>query len=290
MSISAIDGRAEIRLEGPQIHVGSWWGAYPSGQTWYVNDDLTVDWPTEFLGARTSWPRYSLYHESGGWTPFTATTPGYGFGGPGPVTYRTTLSAEGILTLEAITSPPWDELYGATVYRTMKETYDLEDLTYTFEYDYSRFQGGGWSVDRGKIEEKISLSWVSGSFGFTAGADDYPGNDAQFPASMGIWDSALDNDFDGLTNLQEYLAGTDHEYPNLNLKFAQITVGTNVTLTFHAIADKTYSVLYKTALSEANWSKLTDVVASPTNGMKTVIAPLGSSATRFYQLTTPALP
>jgi Ca2+-binding RTX toxin-like protein len=80
----------------------------------------------------------------------------------------------------------------------MKETYDLEDLTYTFEYDYSRFQGGGWSVDRGKIEEKISLSWVSGSFGFTAGADDYPGNDAQFPASMGIWDSALDNDFDAL--------------------------------------------------------------------------------------------
>jgi hypothetical protein len=39
-------------------------------------------------------------------------------------------------------------------------------------------------------------------------------------------DAALETTSTGLTNLQEYLAGTDHEDPDSNLKFAQITVGT----------------------------------------------------------------
>ena len=102
-------------------------------------------------------------------------------------------------------------------------------------------------------------------------------------------DAALDPDGDGMTNLQEYLAGTSHTDANSNLKFTQIAVAGNVTLTFNAIAGKTYSVLYKNALTEVNWAKLKDVTASSTNTVKTVNDALGGSTTRFYRLTTPSL-
>ncbi len=100
-------------------------------------------------------------------------------------------------------------------------------------------------------------------------------------------DAALDNDVDGMTNLQEYLAGTNHEDPNSNLKFSQIIVGANITLSFEAVAGKSYSVLWKSALTEEDWTKLADVAADPTNGMKTVIDPSGGNSGRFYRLTTP---
>jgi len=101
-------------------------------------------------------------------------------------------------------------------------------------------------------------------------------------------DAALDPDGDGMMNLQEYLAGTNHQNANSNLKFIQIAINASVTLSFNAIADKTYSVLYKNALTEASWTKLTDIAASTTNALRTVNDSLGGSAARFYRLTTPA--
>jgi hypothetical protein len=92
-----------------------------------------------------------------------------------------------------------------------------------------------------------------------------------------------------MTNLQEYLAGTNHQDANSNLQFTQIAVGASVTLSFNAIADKTYSVLYKNALTEANWAKLVDVPASTTNAVTTLNDSLEGLAARFYRLTTPAL-
>jgi hypothetical protein len=102
-------------------------------------------------------------------------------------------------------------------------------------------------------------------------------------------DAALDPDGDGMTNYQEYVAGTSHTNASSNLKFSQISVSGNVTLTFNAIADKTYSVLYKNALTEVNWAKLADVAASTTNTTKILNDSLGGLETRFYRLTTPAL-
>jgi len=46
-------------------------------------------------------------------------------------------------------------------------------------------------------------------------------------------------------------------------------------------------VLYKNTLTESEWSKLADVAASPTNGLKTVTDVLGGTG-RFYRLVTPA--
>ena len=102
-------------------------------------------------------------------------------------------------------------------------------------------------------------------------------------------DAALDPDDDGMTNYQEYLAGTNHLDANSNLKFEQISVGANVTLTFLGASNKTYSVLYKNALTAASWTKLTHVSAAITNGLKTVLDSMGGNPTRFYRLVTPAL-
>ena len=62
------------------------------------------------------------------------------------------------------------------------------------------------------------------------------------------------------------------------------------TLTFNAVSNRTYSVLFKDDVNGATWSKLTDAVARTTNRVERVIdgQPVGSQ--RFYRLVTPALP
>ena len=102
-------------------------------------------------------------------------------------------------------------------------------------------------------------------------------------------DAALDPDGDGMTNYQEYLAGTNHQNANSYLKFEQITVGANITLTFLGASNKTYSVLYKNSLADANWTKLTDVSSATTNDLKMAIDSSGGNTSRFYRLVTPAL-
>ena len=71
--------------------------------------------------------------------------------------------------------------------------------------------------------------------------------------------------------------------------FIGIAVGSNTVLTFDAVAAKTYSVLYKDALSDAGWSKLTDVPAPAVDQTETVVDTAAGS-TRFYVLVTPATP
>jgi hypothetical protein len=60
---------------------------------------------------------------------------------------------------------------------------------------------------------------------------------------------------------------------------------------FTAIAGKTYSVQYKTTLSDAQWQKVGDVSAQASTGLVEVPDPSGASATgRFYRIVTPAAP
>jgi len=103
-------------------------------------------------------------------------------------------------------------------------------------------------------------------------------------------DAAEDDDEDGMNNLQEYLAGTDHKDPNSNLRFSRIAVGNEVTLTFAGISNRTYSVLFKDNLADANWAKLSDVAAVTTNGLRSVSDSSAGGVTRFYRLVTPMLP
>ena len=175
---------------------------------------------------------------------------------------------------------------------------DRVSYTDTSPWPGGNVDGGGLSLQRisPTLYGNEPLNWIAGTP--TPGAvfdTDGDGIPDDVEVLMGLnpnsaADAALDPDGDGMTNYQEYLAGTNHLDANSNLKFEQITVGANVTLTFLGASNKTYSVLYKNALTAASWIKLTDVSAATTNDLKTVLDSMGGNPARFYRLVTPALP
>lgn len=106
-----------------------------------------------------------------------------------------------------------------------------------------------------------------------------------------VADADDDPDGDGLTNREEFLAGTHPNDATSVLKFTEIaTLNDSVVLQFLAISNRTYSLLYKPALDAATWSRLTDFAAQPTNRLMTVTNSIPGNGQRFYRLVTPMQP
>jgi len=106
-----------------------------------------------------------------------------------------------------------------------------------------------------------------------------------------IPDANADPDHDGLSNGQEFLAGTDPLDSASCLKVdAFITSPGTVTLQFLAIANRTYSVLYQDSLGAPDWFPLSLVEAHSTNRVGTVVDSTGIPGSRFYRLVTPEWP
>jgi Lamin Tail Domain/CotH kinase protein/Bacterial TSP3 repeat len=105
-------------------------------------------------------------------------------------------------------------------------------------------------------------------------------------------DAAEDTDGDGLTNLQEYQAGTDPQDPNSLLRVVMDQAsGGQVTLRFGAAAGKTYSVLYRDSLASGGWLKLSNVPPPVVTQEVTVHDSMpGGNGQRFYRLVTPSVP
>ena len=109
-------------------------------------------------------------------------------------------------------------------------------------------------------------------------------------------DAGVDEDQDGFSNRQEFLAGTDPTDPADHLRMASIQFeptgfGYQVVLGFSALSNKTYSVIWKNPVAATNWHSLVDVEAAPTNRFLFVTNFATMEATsRFYRLTTPRAP
>ena len=106
-------------------------------------------------------------------------------------------------------------------------------------------------------------------------------------------DATLDADGDGQSNQSEYLAGTHPQQPGSRLVAEIITTATpgQPAVRFTAIAGKTYTVRFKNALTEAAWTKLTDLPAQPADTLLAVPDPSASAETRrYYQVITPQQP
>ena len=73
------------------------------------------------------------------------------------------------------------------------------------------------------------------------------------------------------------------------LRLAQVLVTSNVSLSFQAVSSRTYSVVYKDALTSSGWLKLTNVPAQPVSQTISVVDPVLGTQTRFYRLVTPAI-
>ena len=115
----------------------------------------------------------------------------------------------------------------------------------------------------------IPDEWESAYFGSPTGAD----RDG-------------DADGDGLSNGAEYMAGTNPTNAASYLKVEEVTTGGGANVTFQAVSNRTYTVLYKDGLSEALWTPLVDVVARSTNWTATVNDPTPGT-NRFYRIATP---
>ncbi|HKQ38578.1 MAG TPA: lamin tail domain-containing protein, partial [Verrucomicrobiae bacterium] len=96
---------------------------------------------------------------------------------------------------------------------------------------------------------------------------------------------ALDADLDGLSNLQEYLAGTDPTSAGSRLK---LTLTADGVLSFSAVSNKTYTIQQSESLGAA-WIKLTDVLARTNNRIETLSGVLGPT-NRMFRAVTPRQP
>jgi hypothetical protein len=104
-------------------------------------------------------------------------------------------------------------------------------------------------------------------------------------------DASLDADLDGMSNLAEFLSGTDPRNANSALRFdsATLTSG-SLVLRFTALANRSYTVQYKPTLGGSLWEKLVDATQGPERTVVVTDSSSGQNQSRFYRLVTPATP
>lgn len=99
-----------------------------------------------------------------------------------------------------------------------------------------------------------------------------------------------DPDHDGLTNAQEYLAGTDPQATASRLEISAVDLNdAETSIRFVAVEGRSYTVSFSDDLHTGTWQRLADVTAQPATGEVTVRDP-ARKATRFYRLVTPRMP
>ena len=107
------------------------------------------------------------------------------------------------------------------------------------------------------------------------------------PKSAG--EASIDSDGDGLTNLEEYMAGTDPRDPASFLRVERVSADLgSFAIIFNAISNRTYSVLYREDPTELSWSVLASTLGRTTNRLETILDPVGTNMSRIYRLATPS--
>jgi hypothetical protein len=101
-------------------------------------------------------------------------------------------------------------------------------------------------------------------------------------------DATVDTDGDTMTNLEEYIAGTDPRDEQSYLKVDTISVAGSATLNFIARSNKTYTIQYNSELAPSGWVNFTNALSRPTNRLETIVDPALSPG-RVYRLVTPGL-
>lgn len=100
-------------------------------------------------------------------------------------------------------------------------------------------------------------------------------------------DGSRDDDSDGMTNAEEYFAGTDPFNSASYLK-VNLTIPGQATITFNAVSNRTYGVEYTDGLPPF-WQMLGNVLASTNNRPEALIDP-SAHTNRFYRLVIPLQP
>jgi len=100
-------------------------------------------------------------------------------------------------------------------------------------------------------------------------------------------DAPGDLDGDGVSNVDEFRAGTDATNAASLLKVTLSTMPGVATVSFGAISNRNYTIEYTDALPRTPpWSRLADVLTRPTNSIEMIVDPTWTS-NRFYRAVTP---
>lgn len=108
-------------------------------------------------------------------------------------------------------------------------------------------------------------------------------------------DANEDADNDSITNLAEFRAGTDPRNPSDYLKLDSIafdlSTGPAVVLRFHAVENRSYSILRRVLAHEGCWETIANIESQPTSrsvSFTNAIPP--GTETSFYRIVTPSRP
>jgi hypothetical protein len=105
----------------------------------------------------------------------------------------------------------------------------------------------------------------------------------------GAADAESDPDGDGFTNRQEFAAGTHPLEASSHLRVLRALVENGAfTVEFASVQDRTYSILRRDALDGSRWTKVADLAAEGSNGIRRFTDSSPALETRFYRIVTPA--
>ena len=101
-------------------------------------------------------------------------------------------------------------------------------------------------------------------------------------------DADEDDDGDGLSNRQEYLAGTNPLDPTSYLRIDGAGSPGGIRLRVRAVAGRSYTIQYRDTLDAGQWSALTNIAAQAADHATEILdaLPVGV-AKKFYRLSTP---
>ena len=104
-----------------------------------------------------------------------------------------------------------------------------------------------------------------------------------------------DSDGDGMTNLQEFMAGTDPRNAASYLKIDALeplsSTSNALRVRFAAVSNRTYTVFQRDGLSAEPWLRWVNVDAAPTNRVVQLTNQTPpATAQRYFRLQTPRLP
>ena len=104
-------------------------------------------------------------------------------------------------------------------------------------------------------------------------------------------DAALDFDRDGMSNRDEYNAGTNptNAASVLKLQLSPVVAG-QAALSFLAMSNRTYTVEWNAADTGGTWNRVQDVLAQPAERIESVSDTNASGAMRLYRVVTPKRP
>ncbi len=108
----------------------------------------------------------------------------------------------------------------------------------------------------------------------------------QWETENGVSDPNGDPDGDTMTNLAEYIAGTNPNDGQSYLKVDRLSLSGGASIEFMAQSNKTYTVEFTDSLTSGTWNAIRDIYATSNRGPVSVFDPT-SAPNRFYRLSTP---